>query len=244
MTITTPIYRTLLALTLLWAAWSASAQEVKFSRVEKQTESAIAGNLLVDIYKRAGLSPKLVSLPAARGNAMALAGELDGEAARVQAYANNNPTLQKVEPAFYYLTTTVFAKADKGIKVTSREDLKKYKVGIARGIAHTAAATEGLPSVQVAGDASALFQMLDAGRIDVALDAGVNGIYFVKKLKLTGIVPVGDIARLDLYNMLAPGKKDVAAKVSATIKSLKDSGELNKLASKHEEDFFKSGVEP
>ena len=70
-----------------------------------------------------------------RANAMTLAGEKDGEVGRVLAYTTKNPGLIRVEPAYYHLSTTAFAKSDKGIKITSKEDLQKYRVGIVRGIA-------------------------------------------------------------------------------------------------------------
>jgi hypothetical protein len=49
---------------------------------------------------------------------------------------------------------------------------------------------------------------------------------------------------MELFNMLHGSKKDVATKVGATIKSLKESGELAKLAKKHEDGFIKSGLAP
>lgn len=220
------------------------AQEVNLARNEKATEQAIASLLIADIYKRAGLTARIQPLPGARANAMALAGEKDGEVARIQGYATRNATLIKVEPAYYYLTTTAFAKADKGISITSKEDLKKYKVGIVRGIAHAEAATEGISGLQVVGDYDQMYQMLDAGRIDVAIDAGVNGPYFLKKLGFSGIKAVGDLARLDLFHILSAGKKDLSPKIGTAIKMLKDSGELAKLAQRYEEEFIKSGAAP
>jgi ABC-type amino acid transport substrate-binding protein len=86
--------------------------------------------------------------------------------------------------------------------------------------------------------------MLDSDRIDIALDSGVNGSYFVKKLGLQGIEAVGEIGRLDLFTILNPTKKDVGPKLAATIKSLKDSGELTKLIKKHEEEFLRDGLTP
>ena len=84
-----------------------------------------------------------------------------------------------------------------------------------------------------------LYQMLDAGRIDVAIDEGINGPVTVKGLGLTGITQVGEIARLDLFNVLTPAKKDLAPKISAAIKALKDSGELAKLTKRYEEEAVK-----
>ena len=144
-----------------------------------------------------------------------------------------------MEPGYYYLTTGAFAKTDKHITITSKDDLKKYKVGIVRGIAHAEAATEGLAGLQVTSSYDQLYQMLDAGRIDVAIDEGINGPVTLKGLGLTGITQVGEIARLDLFNVLTPAKKDLAPKISAAIKALKDSGELAKLTKRYEEEAVK-----
>lgn len=220
----------------------AGAQEVNLARNEKATEQAVAANILIDIYKRAGIKANVQPMPAARATSLALSGEKDGEVGRVQAYIARNPNLVKVEPAYYAIATTGFAKEGKNITIASKDDLKKYRVGIIRGVAHTTAATEGHPSLQVVNDADQLYQMLDSDRIDIALDAGINGQYMIKKLGLKGIKPAGDIARLDLFTLLAPTKKDLAPRVASAIDALKKSGELEKLAKKHEEDFLRSGA--
>ena len=215
------------------------AQSLNLASNENAIGQAVAAKLLTDIYKKAGLSAQITPMPAARANAMALAGEKDGEVARIPAYFAKNTTLFKVEPGYYYLTTGAFAKADKGVTIASKDDLKKYKVGIVRGIAHAEAATEGLPGLQVTSSYDQLYQMLDAGRIDVAIDEGINGPVTLKKLGLKGITQVGEIARLDLFNVLVPTKKDLAPKISAAIKALKDSGELAKLTKRYEDEAVK-----
>jgi hypothetical protein len=225
-------------------ACAAQGQDVHLARNEKATEQAIAAMLITDIYKRAGLNARIQPLPGARANAMALIGDKDGEVARVQTYASKNNSLIKVEPAYYYLTTTAFAKGNKGITIRTKDDLKKYRVGIVRGIAHAEAATESVATLQILGDYDQMYRMLDADRIDVAVDTGVNGPHIVKRLGLTGIQAVGELARLDLFNILSPGKAALAPKIGATIKSLKESGELTKLAKRYEEEFARSGTAP
>jgi hypothetical protein len=48
--------------------------------------------------------------------------------ARIPAYFVKNPTLVKVEPGYYYLTTGAFAKTDKHITITSKDDLKNTRL--------------------------------------------------------------------------------------------------------------------
>ena len=220
------------------------AYDVALVRNEKAAEQAIAASLLTEIYSRTGLTVRIDALPGARANSAALAGTTDGEVGRVQAYADANPGLTKVEPAYYFLTSTAFAKAGSGILIASRDDLKKYAVGIVRGIAHAAAATEGVARVQIVGDYDQMFKMLAAGRIDVAIDTGVNGDYVIRKLGLTDIKPVGELARLDLFNILHARQAHLAPKIGREIRMLKNSGELAKLIRKHESNFTMSGEAP
>lgn len=220
------------------------AEEVYLARNEKAAEQSVAALILTEVYQKIGITTLIQPLPGARANLMTLAGDKDGEVARIATYAVNNPTLNKVEPAYYYLVSTAFAKSDKNITIKSRDDLKPYRVGIVRGIAHAKVASQGVAVIEEVSTYQQMFQMLDAGRIDVAIDTGINGAYMIKKLGLTGVKPVGELGRLELFHILAPKKSTLAPKVAATLKALKSSGDLDRMAAKHERAFLKSGAEP
>lgn len=225
-------------------AFAVCAEEVHLARNEKAAEQSVAALILTEVYQKIGITPIIQPLPGARANIMTLAGDKDGEVARIATYAVNNPSLIKVEPGYYYLVSTAFAKSDKNIVIKSRDDLKQYRVGIVRGIAHAKVASEGVAAVEEVGTYQQMFQMLDAGRIDVAIDAGINGAYMIKKLGLSGVKPVGELARLELFHMLAPKSSLLAPKIAASLKALKSSGDLDRLVAKHERAFLTSGAEP
>jgi hypothetical protein len=219
----------------------ATAQEVNLVRNRDALVQEVAAKLLTDIYKKAGLTAQIVPFPGERATMLTLAGEKDGEVARVASYFIKNPTLVKVEPSYYHLTTAAFAKAEKGITIATKDDLKRYKVGIVQGVAHAEAATAGLVGVQTINTYRQLYLMLDAGRIDVAIDGGVNNIPSSMKggeAGLQGVVQVGELARSELFHVLTPAKKDVAPKISAAIKALKNSGELAKMTKRYEEEVL------
>lgn len=223
-------------------SFSVQAEDVKLGRNANATEQAVAALILTDIYRRADLNAIITPMPASRANAAAVAGKTDGEVGRIQAYADNNPSLIKVEPAYYYITTTGFAKDDSGIQLRTKEDLTGLSVGVIRGVAHTAAITKGHPNTRVVGDATQLYKMLAAGRIDVALDAGINGPYMLKKLGLDGISAVGDLARLELFAIVHPDNAPLADKLSTAIGELQDENKLESLVRRHEEEFLASGA--
>ena len=220
------------------------AQNLALASNENAVEQAIAALILTDIYQKAGLTANIEPLPGARASQMALEGMKDGEVARIAAYVTNNPTLIKVEPSYYYLISTAFALKNKGIVINSADDLKKYKVGIVRGIAHSKAATTGVASVAESYSYEAMYKLLNTGRIDIAIDAGVNGIYHTKKLGFENIQPVGELARLDLFNILTSKSKAFAPRITAAINALQGSGELKRLVQKHEQQFLASAAAP
>ncbi len=218
------------------------AQNLALASNENAAEQVIAALILTDIYQRAGLTASIEPLPGARANQMTLEGVKDGEVARIAAYVTDNPTLIKVDPSYYYLISTAFALKNKRIVINSVDDLKKYKVGIVRGIAHAKVATTGLASVAESYTYEAMYKLLNTGRIDVAIDAGVNGIYHTKKLGYENIQPVGELARLDLFNVINSKSKAFAPRITAAIHALQGSGELKMLVQRHEQQFFASAA--
>jgi len=223
-----PLPQVFLVALLLFAP-PAAAQLVKLGLAQGEAVQDVSAGLLTSIYKRAGLTVDITPLPATRINFMVLRNELDGEVARIGPYFEKNPTLLKVEPAYYHLVTTAFAHANRGIVVKSTEDLKKYRVGIIRGVYHAAIATEGVADVTVTDTVTQLFQMLAARRIDIAVDGSLNGRDAVRQLGLHDIKPVGDLARRDFFNVLIPSKANLTPRIRAAIKAMKASGELEKL---------------
>lgn len=217
---------------LMFSQWAFS-QELYLAANEKATEQQVAEILLKEIYKSAGLVAKVEPLPGARANAAALRGEKDGEVARIRAYSERYPSLIRVDPPYYYLTTAVFAKPG-GKPIKDKADLASYRVGIVRGIAHAEAAVSGMSKVEVVSDYEQLFRMLDAGRIDVAIDTGINGRMTIKRLALAKVEQIGELARLDLHTLLHPKNEAMAVRIGNAIRGMKASGELDKLIERAE----------
>jgi len=224
------------------SAIAQQARELSLVRNELATEQDIAAQVLEEVYRRAGLAAHSRPVPAARANAQALAGEVDGEVARVQAYIDKNPTLLQVRPAVYYLDSVAFAR--KGIKVTDRASLAPYRVGIVRGIEHARVAAGMAKRVEAVSTYEQMFQMLAAGHIDVAIDSGVNGQRVLRMLGLKDIQMAGTLARLELFHLLHPRHAAVAEQIGKQIKRLKESGELEKLVSKAESQIIREGGQP
>jgi len=237
--------QTRLWIVLAWTGLFASAQaqpvRLNLGMNEKALEQVIASKILLQIYKRAGLDAHVQALPAARSNATLLDGLLDGEVARVQTYLDKNPTLVKVTPAYYHLTTTAFARSGSGISVKTKSDLARFRVGYLRGIAHAESISKGLEKLDVIGTYEQMYKMLEHNRIDIAIDADVNGQTRAKDMGYSDIVAVGSLATLELFHILHPSQSSLAPKIGSTIDAMKKSGELERLVRQYENEAIEQG---
>jgi ABC-type amino acid transport substrate-binding protein len=223
------VFTRLFVLVSLLGFLPAQAQEVRLGIARGEAVQDVAAGLLSEIYKRAGIRLVIEPFPPARLTDMVLANEIDGEVARIGPYFDRNPSLFKVEPSYYHLVTTAFARADKKFSLQSPADLKGRRVGIIRGVYHAVQATAGIPDVVVVDTVVQLFKMLADDRIDVAVDVSINGADVVKQLNLEQIKSAGDIARREFYIVLIPSKQQLAPRLSRVITSMKESGELASL---------------
>ncbi|MEI6208752.1 MAG: transporter substrate-binding domain-containing protein [Desulfuromonadales bacterium] len=210
------------------------AQTVILSLNQDEAVQDVAAELLTEIYKRAGLTAKIEPSPPARNTDKVLKNQIDGEVARVGPYFDKNPRLIKVEPAYYHLLTSAFAKNGRAIVVNSPKDLHKYRVGIIRGVAHAAVVTEGVPKLVVVNSVEQLFEMLELNRIDVAVDVHINGLDVIRRMNLKDVQLIADLAKRDFYNALIPSKADLAPGISKVIKEMITSGELSTMIKKAE----------
>jgi ABC-type amino acid transport substrate-binding protein len=209
---------------------AAFAEEATLGRNQGLADQWVAAKLITDIGNKAGIAVKVKPLPAARANELNLSGEIDGEIARIDAYAAKNPSLVQSKPLYYYLNSTAFGKSDKS--VASIADLKKYKVGIIRGVAHAMTVTAGLKVTEVNGPEQ-LFTMLEEGKIDIAISSGIDGNYRLKKMNLADIKPLATLAKFEQGAIFNPAKRQLAEKLAKATVAMKQSGELDKLTAQY-----------
>lgn len=225
-------------LLLLLASFAFAEPALHMARNEKLAEQAVAEIMLKEIYKKAGFDLSVTALPPARANMETLAGRYDGEVARIYAYGTKNPSLIRVEPAYYFLESTAYARKSSRIVIDNKEGLKPYRVGIIRGVQHSMEVTEGLSRVEEVATAEQLFRMLDAGRVDVVIDTKVNGSSELKQLKLQDVVMLKVLARYELFNYLVYKNKDMEPVIGSVIKRLGSTGEMKALMVAAEKSFL------
>ena len=212
---------------------------------EKAVEQAVATLLLADIYAKIGLKASVDPLPGKRANKLAVEGKKDGEVARIGPYANRYPSLLRVDPPYYYLTTAVFGKKGRLSEIASKDDLSNYHVAVVTGIAHAAAGSDKAKSVTIVTKYNQLYHLVAAGRIDFAIDTGINGLAELHRLGLEEEVElVGVITRYELHNILHKRNAALRPKIGATITAMQQSGELGRLIEKYEKKVISEWKKP
>lgn len=211
---------------------------INFSANEKLVEQQVAEILIKNIYSKIGINANVEPVPPLRANSKNLNMESDGEIARIFPYGEKNPSLIRVDPPYYYLTTTGFCLKGKKIKLKTKEDLKGHSIAVIRGVAHTDSATEGLPNVMAISTGIQMYDLVLNGRVEIALDSGINGRKILRQKIYSSLEECGTIAKLDLYNYLNSKSASRKDAVSNMIKKLKENGELDKLVHKAEQEVL------
>jgi len=195
----------------------------------------VAQRLLGDVYRRAGLSLRLVSLPPARSILAIKTKQVDGEMMRIRSYGDQHPELLRVEPAFYRITVHAFSLLSRQIQVRRREDLLSYSLGVLRGVSYVPEIAAGHKALTLAQDNEQLLRMLQAQRIDLTLDGLLSGRVTLARLGLADTVNISaELGRFELFHYLRVDQRSAAQRLGSTIQRMRASGELERLTTQYE----------
>ena len=220
---------------LLFLSYGLQAHDYKFGAIKGLAEQEVAKVVIPQIYSNIGYEISVTSGPAnSIENKLAL-GFLDGEILRIFDYGEGNENVVRVPTPYYQLETMPFIRTGSGVVVNSIEDLKKYRIGVVKGVKHTQKVTKGHPKVVVLAKTKQLLKLLAKGKIDVVLTNTIDGIINIENLKLDNIEPSEKaIATEPLYHYLYKTNAYLIPKVDNSIKELKASGALNLMIRKAE----------
>lgn len=192
-------------------------------------------NLLYgEAFRRLGLEFEYLFLPAKRASAMADAGKIDGEVARVLAYGEKHPNLARVEEAGMIDTFCAFS-TNQSISLDGWESLRhtSYYVDYLLGMFR---AEQELTKIVPSANLSAVsgleqgLRKLAAGRTDIYIDseAAVLGLLTTAEFKDVGIQKVGVMEETRYYAYLHIKHKDLALKLAEELKQMKIEGVIER----------------
>jgi hypothetical protein len=208
------------------------AVKYQFASIEGLAEQEIARIVLPQIYQSIGKTISITPLPANRAQYEANTGIKAGETLRIYTYGIENTNQTRVPTPYYFLHTAAFSLKNNQVKITGKDDLKKYRVGKINGVKHTENITKGLNKIYNSNNTVSLFQQLLAGNIDVALTNLSDGELLLSKDKFSNVHVINpSLAKLDLFHYIHKSHQNLVEPINQAIKQLQANGELDKMLS-------------
>lgn len=183
-----------------------------------------------EAFRRIGVNFKLVSLPSERSLNSANLGEVDGEGLRVAGLSSQYPNLVQVPERFIGISFVAFAK-DATIRVDHGWDsLKPHSVAFITGWKMFEANAGGARVVNKVDKPEQLFQMLDSGRIDLALYTRADGVVMARKLGMSSVVPLSPALKdVDMYLYLNKKHEALVPRVAKALQEMKADGSYSRI---------------
>jgi polar amino acid transport system substrate-binding protein len=223
-----------IGLLILALAGAAHGQSLSLATSQTYPRSTLAGDgfqdlILKEACRRLGLSLRTDHVSSERALANANEGIDDGVYARVAGlegqYANLVMVPEKVAE-FTYLAFT----ANPDIAVPDWKSLCGFEVGIVTGLKILEKHLTGCPSLTKVRDPEALFDMLEHGRIEVAVIDGLEGREILNRRgssRIRALAPA--LTRLDMYVYLNKARADLVPKMAQVLAVMKADGTFQSL---------------
>lgn len=189
----------------------------------------ILDQVIREACRRAGIAPVAFQMmPAERCLQDARAGIADGVVARIEGMEQFYPTLVRVpEPTIPSRDFVAFSRHHR-FPVDGWESLLPYNLGMVKGWKIFEANTAGAKSVVKLDSTRTLFQMLKADRIDLALNARLDGLATAESLGIDDVqVLEPPLASMRMYMYLHQRHRHFVEPIAAALKEMKADGSFS-----------------
>jgi polar amino acid transport system substrate-binding protein len=180
---------------------------------------------LKNAYKNIGYTVEFQFLPAKRSIEMSNLGKYDGEILRIAGMERTYPNLIPVPVEIHTFKTAAVAEA--GSRISQWNDLKKYTIGIRRGIKIMDENTSDMNRF-IADDINQLERWLLNGRVDVILMSHENAERFIAKNRNSNYSEY-IIHSQPGYHYLHSKNKNIVPIITKELQRMIDNGEWDKL---------------
>jgi polar amino acid transport system substrate-binding protein len=181
-------------------------------------------NLLVEeVFKRLNIEMKLVWLPAKRALTYTNDGVYDGNIARTRAVEKKFTNLIRVPEKIFDYEFMAYTKKP-SITLSGWASLKPYAVGIVNGWELVERNLADAKLVTRANDYEQLFNLLDKGRVEVAILDRAMGSWKLKQLGLD-IYPIEPpISKQPMFIYLNKKHESLVPKIARVVADMKQDG--------------------
>lgn len=198
------------------------------SGIRESMNSEISYQVLREAYEKIGFKLTWRAIGANDSLKESNGGQVDGELFRIGGTQKQYTNLMKVPTAINQLQAVAFSH-NKDIKVMGWSSLKKYRVGIQRGVRFAESGARNLKTT-IFDSNEDLFNALDSKRIDVAIASRVNGINITTKNSYPEIYELKPyIQTYDLYHFLNKKNEQFVLKLNKVLLAMKNKGRIKKI---------------
>lgn len=220
------------AIMVLLLSFNLSAQEMVLARLHGMHVADICSSVLIEAYERLGITVRIKQFPSTRSLSVSNSGEADGEVVRIKGAEKNYPNLIRVKSKICSTQATAYFKG-KAFKLYGWESLKEYKIGYIRGHLYAQKGTEGMDTIEVRTHDS-LFEMLDNGRIDIAIAQTADALNIISSKQLHGIIGLEPIlVSMNLYHYVHKSHRALLPKIEAIINEMMLEGRLAEIHNRY-----------
>lgn len=186
--------------------------------------------ILIELYNRAEISLDFKDIPMVRSMSLANEGITDGEIVRTKLILEKYSNLMPVPTPIIIMKIHAFV-INNDIVIETLDDLRKYKVGIVRGVVASEKLTKEL-NVVGAKDVETLVRILKHGRIDIAISPDITTRKIISSFNYTEIVRIDPpLLEIPLYHMLNKKHKDLIPVLDYHLNQMIDDGTITTILS-------------
>jgi polar amino acid transport system substrate-binding protein len=186
-------------------------------------QTGILDRVFMEAFERLGIDLEIVFTPTDSSIVDVNAGILDAEANRIAGMEEMYPHLRRVPEPNMTMEFVAFATRD--IRIDGWESLRNLDIGIVRGWKILEDNTRGFPYVVTVPSEVELFNMLERGRIDVALYAKLTGYAAVREIGLKGIRHLEPpLASRDMFLYVHQRHAGLTAEIARVLREMKQDG--------------------
>lgn len=190
----------------------------------------LVGDVSREALRRLGYQLNLVRHPSERSLHLANEGEVDGEGFRVAGLSSQYANLLQVPERYGEVNFVAFAKAGALSTAAGWESLRGKRVAYITGWKLFESNVAAAQSVVKVEQAEQMFQMLDSGRIDVALYTLRDGVALVRELGLKSVqASTPALKNSDMFLYLHRKHEALVPRLAQVLREMKADGSYGRL---------------
>jgi len=183
----------------------------------------LARTVMTEVYNRLGMDVEIRYLPGYRMFRTANNGEVDGVLFNTSDIDIVYPNLSRVPTPVFSSQIWAFTK-DKSIIINNWDSLQNYRIGYVRGFLLVKKRVENMQT-EVLDEQEHMMLMLVNGRIDVAVDTCLTGLFTIQKLRLKGIKTTNlPLEHFSSFHYLHKKHADLIPKVEQMLSTMENKG--------------------